>query len=120
MRILVLQLKRIGDLILTTPAIWALRQNLPKAHIVLAVEAGSREMLPAIDYVDDTLVHERRGQNAQTWRHLLMRHYDICLDFTGTDRSALFAVLSKASRRVTFEWVQRSRFRHVFFNEFIA
>jgi ADP-heptose:LPS heptosyltransferase len=112
-------MKRIGDLILTTPALWALRQNLPKARIVLAVEAGSREMLPAIDYVDDTLVHERHGQNGQTWRHLLMRHYDVCLDFTGTDRSALFAVLSKASRRVTFEWVQRSRFRHVFYNEFI-
>ena len=119
MRILVLQLKRIGDLILTTPALWALRQNLPKAHIVLAVEAGSRELLPAIDYVDNVLVHERHGQNPQTWRHLLFRHYDICLDFTGTDRSALFAVLSKASRRVTFEWVQRSRFRRVFYSEFV-
>jgi ADP-heptose:LPS heptosyltransferase len=113
-------MKRIGDLILTTPALWALRQNLPKAHIVLAIEAGSREMLPAIDYVDDTLVHERHGQNPGNWRHLLLRHYDVCLDFTGTDRSALFAVLSKAARRVTFEWVQRSRFRHVFYNEFIA
>jgi ADP-heptose:LPS heptosyltransferase len=119
MRILALQLKRIGDLILTTPALWALRQNLPKAHIVLAIEGGSREMLPAIDYVDDVLVHERHGQNRGLWRHLLFRHYDLCLDFTGTDRSALFAVLSKASRRVTFEWVQRSRFRHVFYNQFI-
>jgi len=120
MRILVLQLKRIGDLILTTPALWALRQNLPKAHIVLAVEGGCREMLPAIDFVDDTLVYQRRGQNGPLWRHLLLRHYDTCLDFTGTDRSALFAVLSKARRRITFEWVQRSRFRHVFYNEFIA
>jgi ADP-heptose:LPS heptosyltransferase len=70
--------------------------------------------------VDDTLVHERHGQNSGTWRHLLLRHYDICLDFTGTDRSALFGVLSKASRRITFEWVQRSRFRHVFYNQFVA
>ena len=120
MRILVLQLKRIGDLILTTPALWALRQNLPKAHICLVVEAGCRELLPAIDFVDETLVYERCGQNGALWRHLLFRHYDVCLDFTGTDRSALFAILSKASRRVTFEWVQRSRFRHVFYNEFIA
>lgn len=120
MRILVLQLKRIGDVILTTPALWALRQNLPKARIVLAVEGGSRELLPAIDYVDETLVHARHGQNGATWRHLVLRHYDVCLDFTGTDRSALFAVLSKAGRRITFEWVQRSCFRRVFFNEFIA
>jgi ADP-heptose:LPS heptosyltransferase len=119
MRVLVLQLKRIGDLILTTPALWALRQNLPKANIALAVEAGSRDLLPAIDYVDDTLVYDRSGHNSQTWRHLLLRHYDVCLDFTGNDRSALFAVLSKASKRVAFEWVQRSRFRHVFFNQFV-
>jgi ADP-heptose:LPS heptosyltransferase len=121
MRILVLQLKRIGDLILTTPALWALRQNLPDAHIVLAVEAGSRELLPAIDYVDETLVYERRGggENWRVFRHLLLRHYDVCLDFTCTDRSALFTALSKAGRRVTFEREQRSRFRHVFYNEFV-
>ncbi len=120
MRLLVLQLKRIGDLILTTPALWALRQNFPEAHIVLAVEAGCRQLLPAINYVDETLVYERRGQNSSVWRHLLFRHYDVCLDFTGNDRSALFGVLSKARRRVTFEWVKRSPFRHVFYSQFVA
>ena len=120
MRILLLQLKRIGDLILTTPALWALRQHFPQARIVLAIEAGSRELLPAIDFVDDTLVYDRGGENGPIWRHLLFNHYDVCLDFTGTDRSALFAVLSKAARRISFEWVQRSRFRHVFYNEFVA
>ena len=120
MRILALQLKRIGDLILTTPALWALRQNLPKAHIVLAIDSGCREMIPALDFVDEVLVHERHGQNSRVWRHLLLRHYDLCLDFTGTDRSALFGVLSKAGRRITFEWVQRSRFRHIFYKQFVA
>jgi ADP-heptose:LPS heptosyltransferase len=70
--------------------------------------------------VDETLVHARHGQNAEMWTRLVLRHYDVCLDFTGTDRSALFAVLSKAGRRITFESVQRSCFRRVFFNEFIA
>jgi len=112
-------MKRIGDLILTTPALWALRQNLPRAKIVLAVEAGSREMLPAINYVDGTLVYERHGDNFRIWRHLLLRHYDICLDFTGTDRSALFGVLSKASCRFTYESIQRSCFRKVFYNRFV-
>ena len=120
MRILLLQLKRIGDLILTTPALWALRQHFPQARIDLAVEAGSRELLPAIDFVDGTLVYDRGGENGPLWRHLLFHHYDACLDFTGTDRSALFAVLSKAARRITFERVQRSRFRHVFYNQLVS
>ena len=120
MRILVLQLKRIGDLILTTPALWALRQNLPRPTSSSPSRPGpARCSPPSITWTRPSSM----GATARipaNWRHLLLRHYDVCLDFTGTDRSALFAVLSKASRRVTFEWVQRSRFRHVFYNEFIA
>src|SRR5438093_4215904 len=98
MKILVLQLKRIGDLILTTPALWALRQNLPDAHITLAVEAGCRQLLPAIDYVDDTLVFNRSGGNGGLWWKLLFHGYHVCFDFTGNDRSAMFTVLSKAPK----------------------
>jgi ADP-heptose:LPS heptosyltransferase len=119
MKILVLQLKRIGDLILTTPALWALRQNKPDAHITLAVDASCRELLPAIDYVDETLVYSRAGCNGALWRKLIFRHFDVCLDYTGTDRSALFGVLSKAPKRVAFEWVHRSRAKAIFYNSFI-
>ena len=44
MKILLLQLKRIGDLILTTPAIAALRRNYPDAHITLAVSNECAEL----------------------------------------------------------------------------
>lgn len=119
MKILVLQLKRIGDLILTTPALFALRQNFPDAHITLAVENGCRELLPAIDYVTDTLVFSRSGKNGALWRKLLFASYDICLDLTGNDRSALFSVLSKAQKRVAFQWIQKSPMRPLFYNHFV-
>jgi len=35
LKILLLQLKRIGDLILTTPAIAALREGFPEAHVTM-------------------------------------------------------------------------------------
>lgn len=120
MRILVLQLKRIGDVILTTPALRALREALPGARITLAVESACRELLPAIDCVDETLVYNRAGCNGALWRHLLFHGFDVCLDFTGTDRSALFAVLSKARKRVAFESIQRSRGKPVCYNSFVA
>src|SRR5438105_11015941 len=108
MRILVLQLKRIGDLILTTPALFALREKFPAAHVTLAIEEGSRELLPAIDFIDETLIFRRKAGNAHVWLKLLFSGFDICLDFTGSDRSAFFSLLSRASRRVSFSRLQKS------------
>ncbi len=119
MKILALQLKRIGDLILTTPALFALRQNLPDAHITLAVESGSRELLPALDFVDASMVFNRDGCNGPLWRQLIFRGFDVCLDFSGTDRAALLAVLSKSPKRIAFESLHRSPLKAMCFNNFV-
>ena len=58
MKILVLQLKRIGDLILTTPALRCLRDAFPQAHITLASDATCRSLLAAIP-VDEHWVYEK-------------------------------------------------------------
>ncbi len=119
MKILALQLKRIGDLILTAPALFALRQRHPEAHITLAIQDGCRELLPALDFVDDTLIHSRKEGNAPLWWKMVFTHFDFCLDFTGNDRSALFSVLSKAPKRVAFQSVRDSSARSIFYNCFV-
>jgi len=118
-KILVLQLKRIGDLILTTPALFALRQHCPEAHITLAVEESCRDLLEGIASVDATLVFSRRKSNAKLWRKLALASFDVCLDFTGNDRTAFYSVLSKSKERIAFQWVQKSRFRALFYNKLV-
>jgi len=118
-KILVIQLKRIGDTILTTAALTALRRHFPQAQITLAVADASRELLPAMPWISDSLVYLHGGNNSQLWQRLLFSSYDICLDFTGTDRSALFSLLSKASQRITFRWVRKSPLRRIFYNGFV-
>ncbi len=119
MKILVLQLKRIGDLILTTPPLVALRERFPNAHISLCVMDGCAGLLPAIPGVDEVFVVRRKGSNAGLWLKLALRQFDVCLDFTGNDRSAFLSVLSKASRRIAFGWVQKSSHRANFYNELV-
>ena len=46
--ILVVQLKRLGDIILTTPALSALRKIYPEAQITLLIDHHSAELAPAI------------------------------------------------------------------------
>jgi len=118
MRILALQLKRIGDLVLTTPALAALRVAWPDAHIALAVAPGSAPLLGAIPSINGGVVLGR-GRGFLPWQQVLSGRWDVCLDFTGTDRSALAAGLSRAKTRVAFDWVRKSKLRAVAFNRFV-
>ena len=59
MKILLIQLRRLGDLILTTPAISALREHLPGAQIALAVSGECAPLLPAIQGLQQTFLTKR-------------------------------------------------------------
>src|SRR5262245_25319476 len=100
MKILVLQLKRIGDLILTTPAITALRRKYPDAHITLAVSNECAELLPAISNVDRVLIARRNLRDVAMVSSVAGKKFDYCVDFTRNDRSAFLTLLSGARRRV--------------------
>lgn len=120
MNILLIQLKRIGDLILTTPAIAALREKFPDASISLVVSAAVKELLPAITGIDK--VYEVRGKtdDALDWIALSLGKFDYCLDFTRNDRSAFLTFLSGARKRITADHPQlRIKLRARSYNELI-
>ena len=100
MKILLLQLKRIGDLILTTPAIAALRRNYQDAHITLAVSNECAELLPAISNIDRILIARRNLRDVAMVSSVAGKRFDYCIDFTRNDRSAFLTLLSGAQRRV--------------------
>ena len=109
MRILALQLKRIGDLVLTTPALHALRAA--GHHVTLALTPTTAALLPALGgSVDDALVYRRAGGGA-FWRGLLTGpRFDAAVDFTGRDRSALLTLASRAPCRVIARPLLRGSF----------
>ncbi len=119
MRILAIQLKRMSELLLTTPALAALKKQLPEAHITLAVDSAAREWLPAFDFIDDSFIFSRKDGNRAFWQKLILSGFDICLDFTQNDRSAICSVLSKSKRRITFESGRKSAIQSIFYNGFV-
>lgn len=120
MRILVIQLKRIGDLILTTPAIAALRGKFPEAWIDLVVSPATAELSAAIRGIDRVLVAGRHLTDAPTWLTIAFQRYDYCLDFTRTDRSAFLTVISHARKRITYERANaQTKWRSLVYDEFI-
>jgi heptosyltransferase III len=119
-KLLLIQLKRIGDLILTVPAITALRAAFPRATIHLAVSHSCAGLIPAIPAVDRVLVADS-WSSAFSWSTILTSRYDYCLDFTRTDRSAFLAFASRAKEKITYERTKfRSRWRPLVYDQFVG
>jgi heptosyltransferase III len=104
--ILVIQLKRLGDVILTTPALSELRKLYPEAQITLLLDHHSAALAPAIGDVNEVWIYHG-NESFKLWFDLVRRGFDLCLDFTGNDRSALVSFLSKAAQRIGFSFVAK-------------
>jgi heptosyltransferase III len=126
-KILLLQLKRIGDLILTTPAIRCIREAFPHAHLALVADSSCASLLDAVA-VDERWIYQKgdalrglagRGPNAWLKRGLLACRADWAMDFTGTDRSAYLSAFSLSHRRVTFQRFRKKPFRKFLYTDFV-
>ena len=120
MKILLIQLRRLGDLILTTPAISALREHLPGAQIALAVSRESESLLPAIHGLQKTFLTKRGLHDLSVSLEIRRANFDCVVDFTRNDRSAWLTFLSGAPRRIVSDRLKiKSKLRARFYNEFV-
>jgi ADP-heptose:LPS heptosyltransferase len=126
-KILLLQLKRIGDLILTTPVIRCLREQFPYARLALVVDSSCAGLLESIP-VDERWIYRKGGGlwgtfgwGLNAWlRHSLSEFgADWALDFTGTDRSAWLSTFSRSRRRVTFQRFMKRPLRKFLYTDFV-
>lgn len=109
MRILVLQLKRIGDVVLTAPALARLRTAIPDASIELVLHGVCGGLAPLIPGMDAVHVWQPGGPNWRILRHLARSRYDAVLDVTSTDRSFFLAALAGGPKRVAWSRARNAR-----------
>src|SRR5215813_847429 len=120
MNVLLLQLKRIGDLILTTPAIAALHERFPEADVTMVVSSECADLLPAISGVDRILMARRNLRDLAPFLTVAGKKFDYCIDFTRNDRSAFLTFLSRACTRVVSYRVRdQSKTRARFYTDFV-
>jgi ADP-heptose:LPS heptosyltransferase len=102
------RLRQIGDVVLTTPAVAALRRRFPDAHLTYLVEPAAAPIIAANPHLDEVVVVPRRGGIAGFFaditlgRRLKREHYDLAIDFHGGPRASLLTLLSGALRRVGY------------------
>jgi len=104
-RVLVLRHRAAGDLLLTTPALRALRAGLPSARIEVLVSRGTASLLSGNPDVNEVLELDRRSLLSQAARYggLARGGYDLVLDMVSNPRSALMTALTRAPLRVGYD-----------------
>ena len=100
-RILVITLRRLGDVLLSTPLIRTLRRGFPHARLDVLVFRGSEGILAGNPDIDDVLTMPERPSPSDTFALLrrLWRRYDLVVSTQAGDRPTFFA-LAAGRRRV--------------------
>ncbi len=106
--VLVIKLRYIGDMVLTTPLLAALRCGLPNAKIDVLLNGNTAAILEGQSVLDSLIPvdGEKMKQNpahAVRMLHRIRRSgYELVIDLTGNDRSALFTRISGARLRMGY------------------
>lgn len=101
--ILVIQLRQIGDVILTTPAVKALRDYYPESRISYLTETGPSMLLQGNPHIDTIVTRDRKGgflQEVQLVQKLRKAKFDLVIDFFCNPRSAWMSFLTGAPHRI--------------------
>ncbi|HNW61233.1 MAG TPA: glycosyltransferase family 9 protein [bacterium] len=114
-RILIIKLRAVGDVVLSTIVIDNLRRAFPAAAIDFLTEEASRQVVSGHPQLDEVVVLERKaiarlGAAARLAAHRDFLHriraarYDLVFDFFGNPRSALLTWWSGAAWRIGYDY----------------
>ena len=107
--ILAIKLRYLGDVLLATPTLHALKVAFPEARLTVLVNRGTDDILRGNPHVDKILPLDR-GSILQQSRFILdirRRRFDTVVDLTDGDRAAFLTWISGASVRIGFNAEQR-------------
>lgn len=107
-KVLILKMRYIGDAVLTTPLIRALKEGLPSARIDIGVNQGSDQILDGHPFIgkcwrfDQTSNAVRFRSGLDFIQSIRREKYDLVADLTCNDRTALFSFLSGSPLRIGY------------------
>lgn len=109
--VLLIRLRSIGDTVLSTPSLYALKRFLPNARVDILVEDWVAPVLEGFPYVDKVLTLKRNSTTARArvMRQLRSLRYDVVYNLHGGTTATLLTRASGATRRVGLETYQYSR-----------
>ncbi|QQS32379.1 MAG: glycosyltransferase family 9 protein [Acidobacteriota bacterium] len=107
-RILVVRLRSIGDTVLATPSLIALRRHFPQAEIDILLEDWVAPVLDGFEGVNVIAVGRSGGERLKTALKLHRCDYDLAFNLHGGTTATMFVRASGARHRVGYANYQYS------------
>src|SRR5688500_7053968 len=108
-RVLLVRLRSIGDTVLSTPSLIALKRFLPYAEVDILLEDWVAPVLSGFDSVDNVVtVADGTVARISTARQLRSRRYDVVFNIHGGTTATFFTAATGARHRVGYANYQYS------------
>jgi ADP-heptose:LPS heptosyltransferase len=101
MRILLIQFKQLGDILMVTPSIRAIKQKYPEASLHFLVNSGCAGVVETHPLLDRVIRYGHRSFLSQVLE-FRRANYDVVIDFMGVPKTALISFLTGAGVRIGF------------------
>ncbi|MDD5130190.1 MAG: lipopolysaccharide heptosyltransferase II [Candidatus Omnitrophica bacterium] len=109
-RILIARTDRLGDVLLSTPVIKALRQKYPQAYISMMVSPYTREALEGNPDLDEVITFDKNIKNSKGWLATLKfagilrkKKFDLAIVLHPTKRVHLLVFLAGIPKRLGYD-----------------
>lgn len=105
LKILIIQLRQLGDVLLTTPVIKPLKERFPDAAISFLTEKNASDILSGNPYLDEIITIKRKASTSEQLNVIMgirKKGFDMVLDFMSNPRTAYISFLSGAKVTVAY------------------
>ena len=102
--ILMIQLRQLGDILLTSPCLKAVKEDNPEHRITFLCHSMGRPILQDSPYLDELITYDDLSLWEYTKMALSLHHrqFTLVFDFMANPRSAKLAWLTRAPQRIAF------------------
>ncbi len=106
-RVLVVRLRSIGDTVLATPSLIALKRHVPHTEVDILLEDWVAPVLDGFDAVDSVIaVGKGASARVRTALDIRRQKYDVVVDLHGGATAAFFTFLSGARHKIGYSYYQ--------------
>jgi heptosyltransferase II len=101
-KILIVRLDRIGDVVLSTPVIKAVRDAYPKAHIAFLVRPYAVDAVKGNPYLNEVITYDKKG-TLKLISQLFVKAFDLAIVLHPTARTHWIAFLAGIPERAGYD-----------------
>jgi lipopolysaccharide heptosyltransferase II len=108
-RILIIRTDKIGDLVLSTPVIKAVRDAYPDAHIAMMVRPYAHEIIKGNPYLDEVITYDKAKKglgilnDLKFVAYLRKKRFDLALVLHPKNRTHIITFLSGIPERIGYD-----------------